>query len=191
MRVMLASRKGKEAAHMEAQARKLFGTGKAIKNLLTVFNVFLIFATVLAAAEIIGHLSKPLDEVAYVVDAVEFTVRSSLLLDIGAIIYTACMIVAYACCIKMTKKMSEAIDPFNAENVRLLRRMSVVFGVAAAAAVLFSGMNTATSGAGVENAILSAVVSATQQVVVALLLRFLADVFEYGVELQQLSDETL
>lgn len=26
---------------------------------------------------------------------------------------------------------------------------------------------------------------------VALLLRFLADVFEYGVELQQLSDETL
>lgn len=71
---------------MEAQARKLFGTGKAIKNLLTVFNVFLIFATVLAAAEIIGYLSKPLDEVAYVVDAVEFTVRSSLLLDIGAII---------------------------------------------------------------------------------------------------------
>ena len=167
---------------MEAQARKLFGTGKAIKNLLTVFNVFLIFATVLAA-EIIGYLSKPLDEVAYVVDAVEFTVRSSLLLDIGAIIYTACMIVAYACCKKMTKKMSEAIDPFNAENVRLLRRMSVVFGVAAAAAVLFSGMNAATSGAGV--------VSATQQVVVALLLRFLADVFEYGVELQQLSDETL
>lgn len=91
----------------------------------------------------------------------------------------------------MTKKMSEAIDPFNAENVRLLRRMSVVFGVAAAAAVLFSGMNAATSGAGVENAILSAVVSATQQVVVALLLRFLADVFEYSVELQQLSDETL
>lgn len=32
---------------------------------------------------------------------------------------------------------------------------------------------------------------AVLQVVVALLLRFLADVFEYGVELQQLSDETL
>ena len=33
--------------------------------------------------------------------------------------------------------------------------------------------------------------SAAQQIVIALLLRFLADVFEYGVELQQLSDETL
>ena len=90
----------------------------------------------------------------------------------------------------MTLKMSQDKYPFNAENVHLLRRMALVYIVAAAAALLFSTMNAVASGMGIGNVVLSAVMSAAQQIVIALLLRFLADVFEYGVELQQLSDET-
>lgn len=99
---MLASRKGKEAAHMEAQTGKLF---------------------------------RPGDEVVHVVEAVE-------------------------------QRAGER-------------------------ALLYNAMSAAASGAEVVSAAYVAIFGAVLQVVVALLLRFLADVFEYGVELQQLSDETL
>ena len=141
---------------MEAQAGKLFRTGKALRILLTVFNVVLVIGCVLTAAELLGYISRPFGEVEFIVEAVEHTVGSRVLLDIGSIAYVVCIIIVFTCCIRMTRKMSQDKYPFNAENV-----------------------------------VLSAVMSAAQQIVIALLLRFLADVFEYGVELQQLSDETL
>ena len=174
---------------MEAQAGKLFRTGKALRILLTVFNVVLVIGCVLTAAELLGYISRPFGEVAFIVEAVEHTVGSRVLLDIGSIAYVVCIIIVFTCCIRMTLKMSQDKYPFNAENVHLLRRMALVYIVAAAAALLFSTMNAVASGIG--NVVLSAVMSAAQQIVIALLLRFLADVFEYGVELQQLSDETL
>lgn len=106
---MLASRKGKEAAHMEAQTGKLF---------------------------------RPGDEVVHVVEAVEQRAGERTLMSWGSVAYSVCTLIVFGYCIRMTQKMSQDKDPFNAENVSLL-------------------------------------------------LRFLADVFEYGVELQQLSDETL
>lgn len=176
---------------MEAQAGKLFRTGKALRILLTVFNVVLVIGCVLTAAELLGYISRPFGEVAFIVEAVEHTVGSRVLLDIGSIAYVVCIIIVFTCCIRMTLKMSQDKYPFNAENVHLLRRMALVYIVAAAAALLFSTMNAVASGMGNGNVVLSAVMSAAQQIVIALLLRFLADVFEYGVELQQLSDETL
>lgn len=176
---------------MEAQAGKLFRTGKALRILLTVFNVVFVIGCVLTAAELLGYISRPFDEVAFIVEAVEHTVGSRVLLDIGSIAYVVCIIIVFTCCIRMTLKMSQDKYPFNAENVHLLRRMALVYIVAAAVALLFSTMNAVASGMGIGNVVLSAVMSAAQQIVIALLLRFLADVFEYGVELQQLSDETL
>ena len=180
---------------MEAQAGKLFRTGKALRILLTVFNVVLVIGCVLTAAELLGYISRPFGEVEFIVEAVEHTVGSRVLLDIGSIAYSiayvVCIIIVFTCCIRMTRKMSQDKYPFNSENVHLLRRMALVYIVAAAAALLFSTMNAVASGMGIGNVVLSAVMSAAQQIVIALLLRFLADVFEYGVELQQLSDETL
>ena len=176
---------------MEAQAGKLFRTGKALRILLTVFNVVLVIGCVLTVAALLGYISRPFDEVAFIVEAAEHTVGSRVLLDIGSIAYVVCIIIVFTCCIRMTLKMSQDKYPFNAENVHLLRRMALVYIVAAAAALLFSTMNAVASGMGIGNVVLSAVMSAAQQIVIALLLRFLADVFEYGVELQQLSDETL
>lgn len=72
----------------------------------------------------------------------------------------------------MTLKMSQDKYPFNAENVHLLRRMALVYIVAAAAALLFSTMNAVASGMGIGNVVLSAVMSAAQQIVIALLLWF-------------------
>ena len=40
---------------MEAQAGKLFRTGKALRILLTVFNVVLVIGCVLTAAELLGY----------------------------------------------------------------------------------------------------------------------------------------
>ena len=89
-----------------------------------------------------GKLFRPGDEVVHVVEAVEQRAGERALMSWGSVAYSVCTLIVFGYCIRMTQKMSQDKDPFNAENV-------------------------------------------------ALLLRFLADVFEYGVELQQLSDETL
>ena len=136
---------------MEAQAGKLFRTGKALRILLTVFNVVLVIGCVLTAAELLGYISRPFGEVAFIVEAVEHTVGSRVLLDIGSIAYVVCIIIVFTCCIRMTLKMSQDKYPFNAENVHLLRRMALVYIVAAAAALLFSTMNAVASGMGIGN----------------------------------------
>ena len=97
---MLASRKGKEAAHMESQAGKLFRLG---------------------------------DEVVHVVEAVEQRAGERALMSWGSVAYSVCTLIVFGYCIRMTQKMSQKMsqdkDPFNAENVSLLRRMALIYGV--------------------------------------------------------------
>ena len=188
---MLASRKGKEAAHMEAQTGKLFRLGRTIKIFLVVLIVVIGFSTFLTFLDALGCTFRPSDEVVHVVEAVEQRAGERALMSWGSVAYSVCTLIVFGYCIRMTQKMSQDKDPFNAENVSLLRRMALIYGVAAAAALLYNAMSAAASGAEGVSAAYVAIFGAVLQVVVALLLRFLADVFEYGVELQQLSDETL
>ena len=95
---MLCWPQGKEAAQMEAQAGKLFRTGKALRILLTVFNVVLVIGCVLTAAELLGYISRPFGEVAFIVEAVEHTVGSRVLLDIGSIAYVVCLSLIHISC---------------------------------------------------------------------------------------------
>lgn len=89
-------KKGKEAAHMEAQTGKLFRLG---------------------------------DEVVHVVEAVEQRAGERALMSWGSVAYSVCTLIVFGYCIRMTQKMSQDKDPFNAENVSLLRRIALIYGV--------------------------------------------------------------
>lgn len=188
---MLASRKGKEAAHMEAQARKLFRLGRTIKILLIIVVAAVGISTLLTFWDALSCTLRPADEVVYVAEAVELRAREKALMGWGSVVYSVCTIIAFVFCIGMTQKMAADRNPFNVENVRLLRRMALLFGLTAAAVLIYNAAYAASSDFDAVQTIYASLGPAVLQVVVALLLRFLADVFEYGVELQQLSDETL
>lgn len=181
----------KEAAHMEAQARKLFRLGRTVKILLIIMVVVTGVSTLLTSVEALRCTLRPADEVVYVVEAMELRAREKAMMGWCSVAYSVCTIIVFGYCISMTQKMAADRDPFNMENVRLLRRMALYFGLAAAAVFIFNAAYASSSDFNAVQAIYVALGQTVLQLVVALLLRFLADVFEYGVELQQLSDETL
>ena len=176
---------------MEAQAGKLFRLGRTIKILLIIVVAVVGVSTLLTFVEALRCTLRPADEVVYVTGAVELRAREKALMGWGSVVYSVCTIIVFGYCIGMTQKMTADRNPFNAGNVRLLRRMALLFGVTAAAVLIFNAAASVSYGFDAVQTAYTSLGSAVMQLVVALLLRFLADVFEYGVELQQLSDETL
>lgn len=176
---------------MEAQAGKLFRLGRTIKIFLVVLIVVIGISTFLTFLNALGSTFRPGDEVVYVVEAVELRAREKALMGWGSVIYSVCTLIVFGFCIRMTQKMSQDSNPFNAENVRLLRRMALLFGLTAVAVLIYNAAYAVSSDIGAVQAVYVSLGQIVLQLVVALLLRFLADVFEYGVGLQQLSDETL
>ena len=176
---------------MEAQKGKLFRFGRAIRVLLIVIVIVTGLSALVTFWDALSCVLRPADEVVYVIEAVEMRARERALTNFGACVYNVCTIIAFVFCMGMTRRMAEGRDPFNAENVRMLRKMAWLFGLTAAASLVSSAAYAVSAGYGAGTAALSVLISTALQLVVALLLGFLADVFEYGTELQQLSDETL
>ena len=176
---------------MEAQAGKLFRLGRTIKILLIIVVAVVGVSTLLTFVEALRCTLRPADEVVYVTGAVELRAREKALMGWGSVVYSVCTIIVFGYCIGMTQKMTADRNPFNAENVRLLRRMALLFGLTAVAVLIYNAAYAVSSDIGAVQAVYVSLGQIVLQLVVALLLRFLADVFEYGVGLQQLSDETL
>lgn len=118
---------------MEAQARKLFRLGRTIKILLIIVVAAVGISTLLTFWDALSCTLRPADEVVYVAEAVELRAREKALMGWGSVVYSVCTIIAFAFCIGMTQKMAADRNPFNVENVRLLRRMALLFGLTAAA----------------------------------------------------------
>ena len=80
-----------------------------------------------------GKLFRLGDEVVHVVEAVEQRAGERALMSWGSVAYSVCTLIVFGYCIRMTQKMSQKMsqdkDPFNAENVSLLRRMALIYGV--------------------------------------------------------------
>lgn len=176
---------------MEAQKGKLFRFGRAIRVLLIVIVIVTGLSALVTFWDALSCVLRPADEVVYVIGAVEMRARERALTNFGACVYNVCTVIAFVFCMGMTRKMSEDKNPFNAENVRLLRKMAWLFGLTAAGSLVTSAAYAVSAGYGAGTAVLSVFIMTALQLVVALLLGFLADVFEYGTELQRLSDETL
>ena len=76
-----------------------------------------------------GTLFRLGDEVVHVVEAVEQRAGERALMSWGSVAYSVCTLIVFGYCIRMTQKMSQDKDPFNAENVSLLRRIALIYGV--------------------------------------------------------------
>ncbi len=76
-----------------------------------------------------GKLFRLGDEVVHVVEAVEQRAGERALMSWGSVAYSVCTLIVFGYCIRMTQKMSQDKDPFNAENVSLLRRIALIYGV--------------------------------------------------------------
>ena len=140
---------------MEAQKGKLFRFGRAIRVLLIVIVIVTGLSALVTFWDALSCVLRPADEVVYVIEAVEMRARERALTNFGACVYNVCTVIAFVFCMGMTRKMSEDKNPFNAENVRLLRKMAWLFGLTAAGSLVTSAAYAVSAGYGAGPAVLS------------------------------------
>ena len=82
-----------------------------------------------AAPGALFELSAGLGEGGGVIHQLYRRAGERALMSWGSVAYSVCTLIVFGYCIRMTQKMSQDKDPFNAENVSLLRRMALIYGV--------------------------------------------------------------
>lgn len=176
---------------MQIPSRKLFMFGKLVKIVLLVMMVVIAVSAVSCLMQGLGYMRLPGDKVVSEQPAVTYTAGPMAFNRFVMLAYSLCLICVFAYGIKITKKLTSDENPFNAENAVLLRRGALLIGVSAVPKVIFTAASAVQEGCSLSVALFSAVSAALILILVSIFLGFLSQVFAYGSELQQLSDETL